>query len=121
MIGTSTPIANRQTRVTLWAPGVAVPDGDGGYTQTESALTPPALFAFVRPVTAADLERVAGATTLATATHLVSVPYHAGITTETVLHLDDPPRPGRVLKVVALSNPDERNADLDLVCAEQIR
>jgi head-tail adaptor len=120
LIGSRTGIAHRQKRVTLATPGAAVPDGDGGYTQAEVPLDPPGLFAHVRPASTRDLERIAGSTTLPTATHLVSVPYHPQITTETVVYLEDHPRPARALKVVYVGNPDERNADLELICAEQV-
>ena len=120
MIGTRAPIARRHRRITLSSPGAPVPDGDGGYTQTETPLDPPALFAHVRPASARDMEQIAGATTLPTATHLVSVPYHAGITTETVIRLEAHPKPARVLKVVYVGNPDERDATLELICAEQV-
>jgi len=113
-------IARRQKRLLLTAPGPAVPDGDGGYTQTETPLDPPALFGHVRPASVRDMERIAGATTLPTASHLVTVPYHPQITTETVIHLEDHPKPARLLKVVYVGNPDERNADLELICAEQV-
>jgi head-tail adaptor len=120
MIAPQTTIADRQKRVALFTPGAPVPDGDGGYTQAETPLDPPALFAHVRAASARDLERLAGSTTLPTATHLVSLPFHAGVTTETVLKMENHPRAPRVLKVVFISNPDERSADLELICAEQI-
>jgi head-tail adaptor len=120
LIAPGTRIAHRQKRIMLTTPGVAVPDGDGGYTQLETPLDPPALFGHVRPASVRDMERIAGSTTLPTASHLVTVPYHPQITTETVLHLEGHPRPDRVLKVVYVGNPDERNADLELICAEQV-
>lgn len=121
LIGHATPIARRQRRITLSAPGAAVPDGDGGYTQTESALEPPALFAYVQAgVKAGDMERIAGSTTLPTATHLVTVPFHPQITTETVLQVENYPYPARTLKVVYVGNQDERNHTLELLCAEQV-
>jgi len=120
LIATGSPIAHRQKRVTLTTPGVPVPDGDGGYTNVATPLDPPALYAHVRPASARDMERIAGATTLPTATHLVVLPYHPQVTTETVVHVEDHPRPARVLKVVYVGNPHERNADLELICAEQV-
>jgi head-tail adaptor len=123
LIGTSPAIAGRQKRVRLTTPGPAIPDpgGDGGYTHAETPLDPPALWARVTPASARDLERIAGGTTIPTATHLVAIPYHPQITTETILHLEDHPKPDRVLKVVYLGNPGERGADLELICAEQIQ
>ena len=39
-------------------PGPAVPDGDGGYTQSWIDLVPPAWRVSIEPATSADLERV---------------------------------------------------------------
>lgn len=120
LIGLRTSIAGRQKRLTLETPGPPVPDGDGGYTRDPIPLVPPAVWGYVRPASARDLERIAGSTTLPTATHLVTIPYHPQVTTETVVQMEAHPQPPRALKVVYLGNPDERNALLELICAEQV-
>ena len=121
MIAPSRSIAMRSRRITLTTPSAAQPDGDGGYTQYMRALDPPQMFAHVRPASARDLEQIAGATTLPTATHLVTIPFHQQVTTETVIGVHfNPFMPPRVLKVVFVGNPDERDTTLELVCAEQV-
>lgn len=120
MIGPRTGIAFRQKRVKLSAPGVPVPDGDGGYTLAEGPLDPPAVWAYVTPASKGDLERLAGGTVLTQATHLVSLPYHAQVNTNTVLAVEDYPRADRTMRVVFVGNPDERNARLELICSEVV-
>jgi hypothetical protein len=117
-IGHGTPISYRQKRVRLTTVGAAVPDADGGYTQAEVALDPPQAWVRVQPVSKADLEALAGGTVLAQASHRVSLPYHPGVTIDTTLWVEDHPHPERRFTVVYIANPNERNADLELVCAE---
>jgi len=111
-------IGERQKRVRLMQPGAMVPDGDGGYTQGSAPLDPPAMFARIRPATQADLERVMAGTPVTTATHLVTLPYHAGVNTKTQLVVEDFPLPDRTFEVVYVGNPEERDAEVVLVCAE---
>ena len=121
LITTSPAIAVRQKRVALFAPGPPVPDDDGGYTEVAVALAPPALWARVRPASARDIEQlVGGGTVLAQATHIVSVPYHPQISTQTTLVVEEHPRPARRLAVVFVGNTNERDAGLELVCAEVV-
>lgn len=118
--GSGGSIARRHRRITLSAPGAAVPDGDGGYTHTEAPLDPPAVFGYVRPATARDLERVAAGTVIAQASHVVTIPYHPGVTTQTTVTVERTPRPPGRLAVMAVLDPDERSKDLVLVCSEVI-
>lgn len=120
LIGPRAAVSHRHKRVTLSVPGVPVPDGDGGYTQGSAPLDPPQMWAHVAPVSKADLETIAGGTVLGTATHLVVLPYHPGVDLQTVLTVEDYPKPARTFKVVYMGNPDERDARLELICAEQL-
>ena len=97
-----------------------MPDGDGGYVQAEAPLDPPAVFGWIRPVTARDLERVTAGTVISQASHLVTIPFHPDVTTQTVVSVERTPRPAGRFAVVAVLNPDERDKDLDLVCAEVV-
>lgn len=115
MIGPTTHVADRPHRVTLQNPGPGIPDGEGGVTQTWTDLTPPALSVKIAPATAKDLERVAAGTVLATATHLVTGPYHPQVTTQTRILFN-----GRQFSVTGVSNPEERNVELVLVCVEVV-
>ena len=67
------------------------------------------------PATARDLERLAAGSVIATGTHVVRMPYHAGVTTQTVVTFN-----GRRLAVTGVSNPDERNRETICVCAEVV-
>jgi hypothetical protein len=85
MIGSrAASIAERPHRVSLTGPGGdPVPDGDGGYTVPVAALTPGTVWARVAAVTAADLERVTNGTVLASATVLITMPFHPGVNNNT--------------------------------------
>ena len=110
-----TSINDRPHRVTLQNPGPAVPNNDGGYTQSWTDLVPPAWTVKIAPATAADLERVTAGTVLATATHLVTGPYRADITTQTRVLFN-----GRQFSVTGVSNPEERNVETIAVCVEVV-
>ena len=105
----------RRHWVTLADPGTPVADGDGGFTGTPVPLSPPGIFAEIVPATARDLERLAAGSVIATGTHVVRMPYHAGVTTQTVVTFN-----GRRLAVTGVSNPDERNRETICVCAEVV-
>jgi len=114
MIGMrSASIADRPHRVSLTGPGgVPVPDGDGGFTVTAAALDPPAVWAQITPATAADLERLAAGTVLASATLLVTMPFHAGVNTNTQLAWTDAFLRPHAANVVGVVNVDERCREL---------
>lgn len=105
----------RRHYVTLGIPGPAVSDGDGGYTTTDVPLSPAGLYAQITPATASDLERLAAGTVIATATHVVRMPYHAGITTQTVITFS-----GRRFAVTGVSNPEERNLETIVTAVEVV-
>ena len=88
-------------------------DNDGGFTDTPATLFQ--VRAAVEPATARQLERVAAGTVIAQATHLVTVPYLAGITTKTRVLFGT-----RVLHVLGVSNADEASRELQLVCVEVV-
>jgi head-tail adaptor len=113
MIGPRTSIADRPHFVQLQNPGVAIPDGDGGFTQTYADLTPSHLFMKISPATASDLERIAAGTVLSTATHIVKGPFHPQVTTETrLIHR------GRVFNVTGGGSPDELRVEMELAAVE---
>jgi head-tail adaptor len=101
--------------ITLENPGAPVPDGGGGYSESWVSLLPPTAFASVEAATARSLESLAAGTIIATATHLVRMPYHPQVTIETRIRFQ-----GRTLQVINRTNPDERNIELILVCSEQL-
>lgn len=112
----SFPIAagRRVQSVTLQNPAEPTPDGDGGYL-----LTPPTTLAVVRAAItragARQLERITSGTVLAQATHLVTIPYIAGVTTKTSILFGS-----RTFHITDVNNQDERNRELQLICAEVV-
>ena len=99
--------------VTFEAPGDKVADGEGGYTQEWTPLTPPTWYVAIQPATARDLEHVAAGTVTTSATHLVTGDYRADVTTEArIVH------EGRHLQILGIQNVDERDETMMLVCEE---
>lgn len=117
MIAPKTSVADRPHRISLQNPGPAVPDGDGGSTQTYTDLDPPRLFARIVPATGKDLERVAAGTVLSTLSRLISLPYHPQVTTQTRVSWTDLVGKAHVANVTGVSA-DERSVELELVCVE---
>jgi head-tail adaptor len=120
MIGPRTSIGDRPHWVRFMGPGTAVPDGDGGYTTTPVPLDPPGLFGRVAPATAADMERMTAGTVISTATHLVAIPYHPQVTTQTRVLYTDLLNQEHDFNVVAVNNPEMRNVELLLTCVELV-
>lgn len=114
-IGPATAVADRPHRVTLQNPGPAIPDGDGDYTQSWTDLTPAAVSVRIQTATASALERITSGTVLSTATHIVTAPFHPQITTQTRILFN-----GRTFNVTGVTNPDEGDVELILVCAEVV-
>jgi head-tail adaptor len=105
--------------VTLENPGPSVPDGDGGYTQVWTALSPPRKRAEIKPATARDLERIAAGTVLSTASHVITMDYHRDVTTKTRVSWTSGGRT-HAASVTGVMNPEERCIDLILVCEEVV-
>jgi head-tail adaptor len=105
----------RRHLVTLENPGPPVPDGGGGFTETWAPLSPPTRMAEIKPATARDLERVVANAVESTASHILTMDYHAGVTTETRITFGT-----RVFTVDGLQNPDERNIDHVVACTEVV-
>jgi head-tail adaptor len=101
--------------VSLDAPGAAVPDADGGFTQTWAPLEPAEMYAEIKPATARDLERVTAGTVLSSASHVVTLDFHPGVNTQTRITFN-----GRVFSVTGVSNPEERNIELICLCVEGV-
>lgn len=110
-----TAIGTYRQLVTLEKEGKPVPDGDGGFTQPPIPLIPPTWYCAIQPATARDLERAAGGTVLAQATHIVRGRFRPDVTTEARVIFE-----GRTLNVVHVTNRDERKIELELLCAEVV-
>jgi len=114
-IGPTTGIAARPHRITLQNPGTPVPDGNGDSATPWFDLAPPAVWARIAPATQAVLERVAAGTAIATASHIVTMPYHPQVTTQTRITFN-----GRTFYVTGVANPEERNIETIAVCQEVV-
>lgn len=111
----TTQSGERRHLVTVQAPGPPQPDGDGGFIETWNDLVPPQVYARIVPATARDLERTAAGTVIATASHLVTIPYHPQVTVASRIVFGT-----RILEITGIANRDERNIEQILICAEQI-
>jgi head-tail adaptor len=120
VIGTQVAIGDRPHWITLQDPGEPIPDGAGGYTEGWTDLNPPHLFVRIQNATVADLERAAAGTVITSATHIVSGPYHPGVSTKTRVQFVDLKGRTRILSVTGIGNRDERNIDMVLTCEERV-
>ena len=103
-------------KVTVQNPGASVPDGDGGYTEGWNDAVTAKLDCSITPASTNDLERYAAGTTLTAATHLVRCRWHPQLTTASRLLFK-----GRIFEVMFVGNPEERDRELVLVCAEILK
>ena len=101
--------------VRLQRPGAPVADGDGGFTQVWTDLTPATWDCSIEPATARDLERVAAGTVIATATHVLKGRFHAGITVATRVLVG-----GRQFSGTGVANPEERNLETIATAVEVV-
>jgi SPP1 family predicted phage head-tail adaptor len=104
------PIGLRRHRVDVSNP-TRTADGDGGYTDSWSAASPASMWARIEPATASVIERVVGNTIEAPISHIVTMPYHPGITTKSRLSKD-----GTYYSVRGVQDVDLRHVELVLAC-----
>src|SRR3954463_3558049 len=109
------PIGSYRHVVTVQNPTANVPDADGGYTEGWADAVHATLNVSITPATTADLERTTAGTGAATATHIVRGRWHPQITTSSRLLFK-----GRALNVIFVGNPDERDTEVAMICAEQL-
>lgn len=103
-------------RVELQNPGAAVPDGDGGFTQTWSALSPSPVWVSITPASARELERLAAGTVLSTASHIVRGRFHPGVSTKTRIVFGT-----RLFSVTGVANTEEKNEEMILTAVEVVQ
>jgi len=96
-------------------PGASISDGDGGWTQTWTSLSPSRWQVSIAPATARDLERVSAGTVLSTATHIVRGRYHAGVTTKSRMIFQD-----RTFSITGKRNIEERSKSMELLAVEVV-
>lgn len=107
----------RRHLVTLSAQSVQAPaspdETDGGYETDPTPLSPASVFAEIKPATARDLERLAAGTSIATATHILTMPFHPGVNTKTVIAYR-----GRTFRVTGVVNVDEQDRETVVAASE---
>lgn len=111
-------IGSLRHRVTLRTPAVPIADGDGGYTRAVTTLAS-RVPASVVPASAKSLERVKANTVASSATHVVTLRYLPGVTTQTELVFHDGPT-DRPMAITGLSDTEERHVELVLTCEEAV-
>lgn len=104
--------------VRLEDPGTPTADGDGGYTETWTALNPADAWCSVKAAGGRTGERRIASTVVAQATHEVVMRYHTGVSTKTRIRWRDQAGTTRALSVVDVDNVDERGEVLRLSCVE---
>ena len=110
----TTPRGEKRHLVTLQA-ATSVPDGEGGFTVALAPLDPPTMYAQILPATARSLERVTADTTISSATHIITMDYHAGVNSQTEILFE-----GRKFYVRGASDPEERHLETITVCEEVV-
>jgi head-tail adaptor len=105
-------------RLTITAEGPSVPDGQGGFTRTPVTVAA-GIRGEIKPATARDLERVIGSTVQATASHLVTIPYVAGVKTNAQVIFHDIGG-DRTFSVTGVYDQEERHVELVLTCEETV-
>jgi head-tail adaptor len=108
-------IGEHRHLVTFQNPGTPIPDGDGGYTQTWSDLSPATWHVSIAPATARDLERAVAGSVLSTSSHIVKGRYHPGVTLATRMSFD-----GRTFSITGKANLEERGIFMELVAVEVV-
>lgn len=101
--------------LTVSNPGTEVPDGMGGWTTTPAVVGN--TYGAVVPATVRDMERTLGAAVQATASHLVTFWYLAGVSVKSTIVFHDGPR-DRSFSISGLHDPDERHIQLVCACEE---
>lgn len=110
----TTSIADRPHQVIVQGPvGPPGTDTDGNPVQTWTNLDPPTWTCSIEPATARDLERVASATVLSTATHVLKGPSHPQLAVSSRIVFGT-----RVFSVTGVSDPEERHVQTIVIAVE---
>lgn len=102
--------------LTTQGPPRASSPSNGGYGYSPTPLTPSHVYAEIKTATERDLERLAAGTSIATATHVVTMPFHPGVNIKTLIDFQ-----GRTFRVTGVATRDEgRQRETVAVCAEVV-
>lgn len=97
-----------------------VEDPGGGYTETWATIAPNPLPAGIEPATAVNLERIVANVVQSTATHIVTIRFHPGVTLQSRVSFTDRAGKAHVLAVKGMQNPKQRDRVLKLACEEVV-
>lgn len=92
--------------------GAPKPDSGGELEQSEYVMFAET-YASIEAASGARLERFASVSTIASATHIVTIPFLSTVNIQTRVRYN-----GRRLDVLGLDDPEERHIELVLVCQE---
>lgn len=112
MARTHPMIGELQHRISVDNPS-NTPDGSGGYTVTWGAASPGEVWAAIQPATASVIERMVGDTVEAKVSHIVTMRYHSGVSTQTRVTFKN-----RIFWVRGVQNVNEDREWLILACEE---
>ena len=109
-------IGDRLHKVAFRNPGGTVPDGDGGFTNEWTDITPNGWYVSIAPASPQDLERFSASTITNQIVAIVKGPFHPGVTVDSEMVLLD-----RNLKfgIAGLRNIDYRSVSMELLAIEQ--
>ena len=113
----ATATGRRIHALTLTIPGEGVPDGLGGLTPGPPTTIGP-LLGDIAPASARNAERILPTVVIASASHLVTIPYLAGVTLTSSLVFHDPIAGDRTFAITGIADLDERHVTLVLACEE---
>jgi head-tail adaptor len=94
----------------------SVADGDGGFTQSFTPLSPATAFALIR--SARGYERVAAGTVIAQGTFIVEMRFHPGITAETRVQWTDRANVVHTANVSDIDDVDQAGVTMKLTVVE---
>lgn len=114
-ISTGNTPGRRRAFVVLQNPGPSSPDGEGGFSFSWVDLVPPTAYAAIEVATQAGLERLTSGTITSQAQWVVTLPYHAQVTTQTRVIYN-----AHILSVLEVHNVDLEDIEQQLICSEVV-
>lgn len=110
-------IGARRHRFSLTIPGTEVPDGMGGFTPGVPTVKSP-IYGEIIAASARNAERILPQVVIASASHLVTVPYVSGVTLQSSLVFHDPLEGDKTFAITYVDDWEQRHEELRLACEE---
>lgn len=108
-------------RVRIEEPSAAIPDGEGGFTQTWTAVTPAEWWAAIEKASQRASERRFASTVIAQATHMLNGRFHAGLTTQSRVTWTDRAGVVHQANVLDVDDTDSRGQESVILVSEIVR